>query len=78
MSMDEKSILDRSGNFKCPYCSGDQRLHYNEIPECSRNYVYMDPDNGRTEMSEYFPPTRDYHCLDCDTEWTLTAWDLQA
>lgn len=76
--IDEDQYHDCSGNFRCPYCAGDQRLHYREIPESIRNYSYMDPENGKTEMTEHFPVTRDYHCYDCDTEWTLTAWDTEA
>ena len=67
--IDLERYIDTSGRC-CPDCQSTGNISYVLIPNSRRLYEGV-CDGVDTEFVEYFGPLRDYHCRDCDCEWSM-------
>lgn len=57
---------DETGTIKCPYCSGSDDLHYDELYEARIHWesaLYPQHEDVGTLMN--------YQCRNCDFEWIV-------
>jgi len=55
----------------CPDCGERGGLSYAAISDSFRSHR----DIAGVECQDYFGPSRDYACSNCDCEFTLTSWE---
>ena len=67
---DQEAFSSAPGYVTCPWCCDHNMITFHEVPASVRQHVV---DGVETE--EFFGPTRDYRCGNCDQEWSMMPSD---